>query len=209
MGEILVDLFAEDSAQEAFLRAMVTRISLEEKLSVRPRPRTARGGHGKVLAELDLYMEILERSASPVGDPPPDLLVVTIDANCKKAAAARSDVLNHIMDAYRHITVVACPDPHVERWYMADPVSFQQVVGRQPVLGRRKCKRNYYKNKLAAVITDAGYPPTLSGTEFALKLVMQMDLYRAGKNEPSLGAFVEDLRTALRRLAPLRQDTVI
>jgi hypothetical protein len=40
--------------------------------------------------------------------------------------------------------------------------------------------------------------PLLTGTaDLAPDLVAAMDLYKAGKNQPSLGKFVEDLNSAL------------
>ena len=47
-------------------------------------------------------------------------------------------------------------------------------------------------------VREAGHPPTLGGLEFAQELVGAMDLYRASKNDHSLGAFVNDLRGKLR-----------
>jgi hypothetical protein len=95
---------------------------------------------------------------------------------------------------------VACPDPHIERWYLADPESFKDVVGHRPTIARKKCARDYYKDALAKVVRKAGYPATLGGIEFAQELVERMDLYRAGRNERSLKAFVDDLRGRLRTL---------
>jgi hypothetical protein len=94
---------------------------------------------------------------------------------------------------------MACPDPHVERWYLADPASFQVVVGRRPKVGKKKCARDHYKDLLSTAIQQAGYPATLGGIEFAPELVEGMDLYRAKKNDHSLGALLDDLRNQLRR----------
>ena len=33
------------------------------------------------------------------------------------------------------LLVAACPDPHIERWFLADPPSFHEVVGHWPVVG--------------------------------------------------------------------------
>ena len=83
---------------------------------------------------------------------------------------------------------------------MADPESFKGVVGHRPTIAKKKCARNYYKNALANAVRKAGHPATLGGIEFAPELVERMDLYRAGKNERSLKAFVDDLRGKLRTL---------
>ena len=50
------------------------------------------------------------------------------------------------------------------------------------------------------VRTGAGQPILTTAMEFAPDLIEAMDLYRAGKNQRSLGHFVEGLRAALRLL---------
>jgi hypothetical protein len=83
---------------------------------------------------------------------------------------------------------------------MADPPSFAQVVGAAPKVGRRKCERDLYKRMLVNTISKAGQVPTLGGIEFARDLTAAMDLYRAGKTEASLKAFVDEARRAIRAL---------
>lgn len=97
--------------------------------------------------------------------------------------------------------VVACPDPHVERWYMADPASFSEVVGMQVRPGKKKCDRGQYKDALARAVRAGGHPTTLGGVEFGTDLVEAMDVYRGGKNEKSLKHFVDGLRAQLARVA--------
>lgn len=97
--------------------------------------------------------------------------------------------------------VTACPDPHIERWYLADPQSFQTVVGTHPGGSRRKCARDPYKQLLASAVATAWHPATLGGIEFERELADEMDLFRAGKNDSSLRVFVRALRKGLRRAA--------
>jgi hypothetical protein len=52
---------------------------------------------------------------------------------------------------------------------------------------------------LAEAVRDAGHPTTLGGIEFAAELINGMDLYRAGRNDHSLRAFLDDLRKGLRQ----------
>lgn len=86
---------------------------------------------------------------------------------------------------------------------MADPASFARVVGASPVLGPEKCEREHYKTILSRAVSGAGSSLRLDldGAELAPDLAGDMSLYRAGKNCPSLGAFVRDLRNLLKRLA--------
>jgi len=97
--------------------------------------------------------------------------------------------------------VAACPDPHVERWFLADPDSFRTVVGYRPVIGRKKCTRGYYKDLLANAIRQGGHPAPLGGVEFAREIVEMMDLYRASTKDRALKAFLDDLRAALHRFS--------
>lgn len=129
-----------------------------------------------------------------------DLVVVGIDGNCATFSGARDGIQRATVPAFADRLVVACPDPHVELWYLADPQSFETVVGDRPNVGRRKCVRDHYKRMLAEAIRRGGHPPTLGGVEFASELVAAMDLYRAGKTTASLKAFLDDLRSGLRRL---------
>ena len=193
---VLVDIFVEDRAHEAFLVPMLRRIAQEEKVVVTPRVRSGRGGHGRAVTELKLYQDLVQKGVA--GTTSPDLLIAGIDANCSTFAKAKKAIVGATHVPFSDRLVVACPDPHVERWYLADPESFKAVVGYRPTIARKKCARDYYKDALAKVVRKAGHPATLGGIEFAQELVERMDLYRAGKNDRSLKVFVDDLRARLR-----------
>jgi len=186
---VILDLFAEDRAHEEFLRAMIIRIAAEQERNLTVRVRSARGGHPRVLEELALYQTSVLKA--PENLSMPDLVCVAIDGNCKRWNRARMDIERTIRTQFRQRAIIACPDPHIERWYLADPDSFAQVVGGRPRVGKRKCERGRYKSILAKAIVDAGHPNTLGGIEFAQELVAAMDFYRAGKNEASLKHFLD------------------
>jgi len=187
-----LDLFVEDRAHEEFLRALAIRVAAEENKSFTIRVRSARGGHARALAEFELYKRSLE------GLPLPEVVVVAIDANCQRFRQAQKAVRDRLTPSLIDRVVVACPDPHIERWYLADPESFHEVVGHLPRLPRVKCERGFYKRLLVQAIRSGGQIPTLGGVEFAPELVGAMNLYRAGKVDHSLKAFVDDFRAALR-----------
>ncbi len=193
---LVVELFGEDAAHEAFLVPFVKRLATEEGTLLEPRVRSAVGGHARALHEFNLFQKLVLSGHSPM----PDLIVVCIDANCNKYDRARKDVADRVDSSISDRVVVGCPDPHVERWYMADPESFASVVGAQPPVTRRKCARDAYKSALTNTICQAGLLAPLGGIEFAPELVANMDLYRAGRNEKSLKGFTDDLRRALVRL---------
>ena len=151
------------------------------------------------MSELAIYQKSVEQGVA--GMTMPDVLIVGIDSNCTSVGRARTAIRENIAPAFRDRTAIACPDPHVERWYVADPESFANVVGARPRLPRRKkCERGRYKAVLARAVVKAGHPPTLGGIEFAREIVEAMDLYRAGKAERSLKLFLDEATARLRSL---------
>lgn len=195
---LVVDLFVEDRAHEELLRPLVERAASEAGVGVSVRVRSARGGHGRALEEFRLYQRLVERDATPA--PPPDLVVVGIDGNCTTFARKRQEVVDATQPGFADRVVAACPDPHVERWYLADPDSFHDVVGHRPTLGKKKCARDHYKKLLADAVRSGGHLPTLGGVEFAREIAAGIDWYRAGKNDKSFKAFIDDLRGKLQAL---------
>ena len=194
-----VDLFAEDIAHEKLLVEVIRRVVLEEtEGAVRFQIRSARGGHAKSIDEFRTYQRTSTKGHLKSNS---DLVVVAIDSNCSTFSQTRAEIEQATQDQFKHKLVPACPDPHVERWYMADPDSFYEIIGHRPVLGSAKCERSYYKHILQTAIREAGHPQPLGGIEFAAELAGAMNLYRAGKADASLKAFLDDLRAALRNLA--------
>ncbi|GIW94556.1 MAG: hypothetical protein KatS3mg110_2597 [Pirellulaceae bacterium] len=195
---LLVDLFVEDRAHEEFLRPLVERVAKEEDVEVKVRVRSARGGHGRAIEEYKTYQKLIEKGA--ILEATPDVVVVAVDGNCTTFAKKRQEIMEATLPCLQGRVIAACPDPHVERWYLADPDSFNKVVGHCPVLGGKKCTRGHYKELLASAVSKAGHPPTLGGIEFARDIVEKMDWFVAGKNDTSLKAFLDDLRAHLRQL---------
>ena len=199
---MLVEFFVEDHAHEQLLLPLVERVAREEQVGLRCQVRNSRGGHGQAMKSFERYQVLSAKGR--VGSELPALLVVAIDGNCSSFREARGHIRRATRDAFAHMLVTACPDPHIERWYLADPQSFQTVVGTQPKGSRRKCARDHYKEMLATAVATAGHPPTLGGVEFGRELADAMDLFRAGKNDSSLRAFVSELREGLRRASESR-----
>jgi hypothetical protein len=193
-----VDLFVEDRAHEEFLKNMLGRLAKEVQKQITIHIRSARGGHGRALDEFSLYQRTMLKVPGTLTRP--DILVIAIDANCKSFTTVRKDIEEKIEAELRDRTVLACPDPHIERWYLADPDSLVQIIGVRPNVGKRKCERDRYKAILSRTIVDGGYPPTLGGIEFAREIVEAMDFYRAGKIERSLKHFLDDMTARLRSL---------
>lgn len=196
------DLFVEDVAHQKLLAPLIWRIAQEENSIVQCQIRSARGGHPRAIQEFKLYQQSLTDGFLQTASP--DLLVVAIDSNCSTLSQTRDKIIHATSVDCRHLLVCACPDPHIERWYMADIDSFHRVIGYQPRLGRVKCERDYYKQVLGQAIKEGGHPAPLGGIEFASELAKDMNLYQAGKNDASLKAFLDDLRKKLRMLATTR-----
>lgn len=191
-----VELFAEDLAHEKFLLPLIRRLAMDEQIELVCQIRSARGGHSRAVREYQLYQKLLLDGV--IRTPTPDLLVVAIDTNCSTFSQVRNEIRDVTSVDFQHLLVTACPDPHIERWYLADPDSFSRVVGYRPVLGQGKCQRDHYKRVLRQSISEGGHPSTLGGIEFAAELVEVMDLYHAGKTDRSLKAFVDSFRETLR-----------
>ncbi len=192
-----VDFFVEDRAHEELLVALTKRVAKDEGVVIDCHIQTARGGHPRVMKAFRNYQTLRERG---IGGPNnPDLLIVAIDGNCSKFDETRKSIREAASSSYSHRLITACPDPHIERWYLLDPQSFGTIVGGQPQVRSRKCDRSYYKQVLATAVAEAGYVLPLGGIELGRALAAKMDLYRAGKNDVSFRAFVADLRSGLRQ----------
>jgi predicted ATPase len=157
------------------------------------------------LSTADEYLALLSRKGDPRGTP----AIERVDSNLhirrkSKPAHPRQELvgLNHTILSdprlggveYRWLERVRT---ELSAWRTYS----QAVVGQHPGLGGSKCARDHYKRSLARAIRDAGHPLTLVGIEFAQELVDRIDLYRAGKNDGSLKAFVDDLRAKLKARA--------
>ena len=197
---LVVDLFVEDRAHEEFVGGIVRRIARDQNRQIQLRVRAARGGYPRVLNELDLYQKMVAGGLARLSLP--DVLVVAADANCHGLAAKKHALRQRLDEAFKDRTVLAVPDPHVERWYLSDRQAFKQVVGVLPPTERRKCEHDRYKQMLAQAVRDGGHPAILGGIEFAKELVEGMDFYRAGRAEPSFKQFVSDAVSIFKLAVP-------
>ncbi len=189
-----VHLFGEDIGHERLISALLNRIAAEEGLdNMHIATGSARGGHGRALTELKTHQLAIRIEGGL-----PDLLAVAIDANCSPWMKAREAIVRQIDSRAFPSYVLAVPDPHIERWYLADPVALKRAADATADLTRRKCDRDEYKRILVNALRSAGHPVMVGGAEFAEEIVTEMDFYRAGKNEPSLRHFIDQARGILR-----------
>ncbi|HEV3323368.1 MAG TPA: hypothetical protein VG147_14385 [Solirubrobacteraceae bacterium] len=187
-----VELFCEDSAHESCARALVGRIAGELQLEVSIRTATASAGIGRLKRELKAFQSwVSHRSGTP------DLLVILVDANAIGPAARRAEIEGVLDSAVFPSYVIGTPNPCVERWLLSDPVSFAETFGVQPALGTPGA-RHFWKTRLRETLEAAGQIVVQGGAELAEEIVAHMDFYRAGRSDPTIQAFTNDLRVALR-----------
>ena len=190
-----VDLIVEDSAHELFLRPMIYRLGNERGISIVINTISAIGGRPRVLSTARTFAA----TSAVLGEGIPDALVIATDGNCVGFNARRNELGDAIPDHLSAFVTMAIPDPHIERWLLADPVAFQTAVGIGVQAPQRKCDRAFYKNFLSKSVADAGHSSTLGGIEFSKDIVSEMDIDRACKNDDSLNHFVRSFRGATAR----------
>jgi hypothetical protein len=195
MPEVLV--FGEDDGHALVLGSLVQRLAEERGVPVRVAVRFARGGYGPMLRELSRFVRDLRAGQQPL----PDLLVVGRDGNCQGHAKAKEAVAG-ALGSYGGATVIAVPDPHVERWLLLDPAAFKKVVGKGCPAPDHKCKKDRYKEQLVRAIRDAGLQPVLGGLEYAEELVQALDLNGVARADPSFGHLLDDLRQHVNQWKP-------
>ena len=97
------------------------------------------------------------------------------------------------------------PDPYVERWLLADPVSFAERFGVEPD-NREVRDREAWKLRLEDALDTAGEVVIHGGAEFSTEIFDVMDFYRAGRYAPELHTFTDELRAAFRRIVQARRS---
>ena len=192
MPEVL--LFGEDYGHEAVVKAVIEKVAADLNLPLCVKVRSSRGGYGPMQAELEMFVRDLVRQ--PSGRP--DLLVVATDSNCV-GRRTREEQLMPILKPLNDLppTVLAIPDPHIERWLLIDSHAFKAVLGRGCKAPVTKCQRGLYKDLLARAVSDTGVRPLIGGIEHAEEIVKAMDIPRIRQVEESFGRLIGDLERAL------------
>lgn len=192
-----IGIFAEDAAHEAFVAPLAVRLAVDEGVEPHIHVRSSSGGIGVALRELKQYI----RDLSLGYDDFLEVLIVAIDSNCQGPAVRRKQVEAIVGGKYAGRLVLAVPDPHIERWYLADPLVVGRLFGeeRGADVPAQKCERNRYKKVLREAFLPFGVDPPTGGSEYGADIVSEMDLDRALEVE-SLRAFADDLTGEIRSL---------
>lgn len=196
---VRADIFCEDRGHESFVRRLALKVADEEGVELEIQTPSAKGGRARALQEFRGFQRAVRDGLSTRSVP--DLMVVVIDCNCSDWHAVRDQIRGQIDDGVFPRSIVACPDPHIERWYLADPPSFTRVIGHDPTPVPDHCDREVYKRKLVESLRAGGKTVLSGGSEFAPDIVEAMDLYDAGQRQPSLRHFTDDLSTELTAAA--------
>jgi hypothetical protein len=191
-----VDLFGEDRGHEQFGRPLLEKLARETGVQIEIQVPSAHGGHPRALQALRSFQRMVAAGVRRA----PDLLVVMRDANRGSWAEVRAEVVRLIDPGVFPRVVVACPEPYIERWCIADRDAFRRVVGVLPAPDPGSRDREVYKQLLRTAVEQAGVPVLVDELDLAPDLVAEMDLYRAGKAQPSLRHCVDELRGALQSL---------
>jgi hypothetical protein len=199
VDEIRIGYFLEDIGQERFLKALVNRVAREMSLPsrrLRHEVRNATGGRGKVMGELRSFLRDVSRERERLFA----LLVVAIDGDCRGYRERRDEIRDIVeQSGYPGLVICAVPDPHIERWYLADPRGLQQVLEfrNTPEVPPYKCERGRYKQALRDAIRQTDVVAPLGGLEYGPDIADVFDLYAVGKVDAGFKHFLDELRAGL------------
>jgi hypothetical protein len=199
VDEIRIGYFLEDIGQELFLKALVNRVAREMGLPsrrLRHEVRNATGGRGAVLEELRRFL----RDVNHEREHPFALLVVAIDGDCHSYRQRRDEIWAKVeQSGYLGPVICAVADPHIERWYLADPRGLQQVleVSSIPEVPSYKCERGRYKQALRDAIRQTGVVALLGGLEYGPDIAEVLDSYTVGKADAGFKHFLDELQAGL------------
>ena len=192
----IVGLFMEDVVQERFITSIISRIASDIDIHVIFEIRNATGGIPKMRGELSGFL----RDHTQIGNPVFDVLIIVQDTDLRSEAETKRQIQRHIeRSRYQGEVVIAAPEPYIEAWYLADPISIQTITGSPNLvqMPRGISEKDKYKYALSQAFPSAPY----GGIEYADEIVENMDLYRASQNVSSLRHFIDELRSTLTQLA--------
>ncbi len=187
----------EDSVHERFITGLVRRVASDVGICIEFDVRNSRGGIPQMRGELSRFF----RQYAKISSVTFDTLIVVQDTDCRGVATIRNHIIAEAeRTEYPGNVIVAAPDPHIEAWFLADPSSLQILLELEglPQVPHGECERDRYKRELSQLFPNS---PLGGGIEASSRIVERMDLYRAGYNVPSLGTFIDEVRSSLTQLA--------
>ena len=188
-----INVFVEDTAHEDFLTALIQRLADSYNIEINIRLSSVRGGHGKVIMELEQYLRDLQHYKEGL----PDLIIVGTDSNCK-GFSERETEINQVTSDLADLVITMIPEPHIERWLLLDSEAFKMVFGKGCPVPDQKCERDRYKNMLLNAIYQATMVSPLDAIERVGELVDAIDLQRMAQNDRSIQRFLNTLQRRFR-----------
>ena len=191
---------AEDNAHAEFVPPLFSRLAAEFHVELSSRTLPPMRGDGRAI--IGLRGLLVDIRAGAIRRP--DAIIVGIDADCGPGERRRQVSRACEVEGYDGVVLTAEPDPHIEAWYLADPAFVQGLLrtSNRPATPRARCKKDEYKNQLRETVQSSGAPAPLGGVEYGPEIAEGMDLYRACRDVPSFGHFVDGARALLRQYAP-------
>lgn len=188
-----INLFVEDVAHEDFLTALIQRLADAYNIEITVKASSVRGGHGKVITELEQYLRDLQHYKEDL----PHLIIVGADSNCK-GLSEREIEISQVTSDLADLVITMIPEPHIERWLLLDSEAFKAVFGKGCPVPDQKCERDRYKKMLLNAIYEATMVPPLNGTERIKDLVNAMHLQRLEQSDKSIRRFLTALQRRFR-----------
>lgn len=190
-----IGVFVEDEAHELLLVPLLRRLADMERVGVEVHTRSARGGAAVALTAARQYARDLAAQTEPFLD----VLVVAVDGNCSGYVNRRDEIQRAVGERYAGDVIAAAPDPHVERWYLADPRAPSLALGRDfsAEVPAYKCERKRYKQALVEAFRQVNVEPPVGGIEYGEDIALAMDLDVACRLR-DFDRFVTDVRGAFR-----------
>lgn len=199
-------LFLEDNGHENFTSVLTRRFARQIMPQVPLTLITWPTGSGQpgALTEYERFVERFQTHEETTFGPPPDLLVVCVDAEGDGWSRVRDQIADCAEDTgWAQYTVAAVPDPCVEQWYLRDVQALRRIfhgarIDVAPAFDTcAQCKK-----ALADIAAASGEPAPLGGIEHGEQLASEMDLDQAVLDDRAMQAFRNQLREALRARLP-------
>ena len=192
MDKLKVLIFVEDVAQENLIRKLFFRIAKEsgldpERLDVSV--PYSRGGAS--IQALKRYLNDYSIESDV------DCFVLGSDGNCN-GFTEKKRTLQKNLEKFGALdrTILAIPDPHIERWYVIDPKALSKAVGAtiRNNSPKHKCDKGHYKKILQKAILSANVEPLQGGAEYGQDVGEHLDFYKISKEDSGFRFFVEQVK---------------
>ncbi len=188
-----IAIFCEDTGHEMVVKPLVERIVRNSEFTIHV--LSSHGGSGRALNKFEKYLRDVERGNTLFSA---DIIVVAIDANCKKYSGKRKIIDEIVPEKFRDRVVHCIPDPHVERWMLIDSSAFKKALGQGCNAPDLKCEKGRYKQLLKEAVIVTGNTINLGGFEHAEEIIHNMS-EKAMRSDASLRKFMNDLCAKVER----------